>query len=211
MQSILITGTAEKTRQKALEIIKQNNISKFDVDTLESEKAVGIGDIRLLQKRVFLKPLKSEQKAVILEAFQGMTIDSQNAFLKLLEEPPNNTIIIVLVNSLDFLLPTILSRCNIITLKKYEKLEKEALEEYLKSLKAIQKGGNALKLAQDNAKSREEALKFLENLMLAAHENLENDKTLIKLFKNMQKTYTIIKTTNVSPRFALENLFLNPG
>lgn len=209
MQSILIIGTTEKTRGKALEIIKQNNISKFDVDTLETEKAVGIGDIRLLQKRVFLKPLKSEQKAVILEAFQGMTIDSQNAFLKLLEEPPNNTIIIVLTNSLDFLLPTILSRCNIITLEKYEKLEKEAFEEYLKSLKAIQKGGNALKLAQDNGKNREEALKFLENLMLAAHENLENDKTLIKLFKNMQKTYTIIKTTNVSPRFALENLFLN--
>lgn len=209
MQSILITGTTEKTRQKALEIIKQNNISKFDVDTLETEKAVGIGDIRLLQKRVFLKPLKSKQKAVILEAFQGMTIDSQNAFLKLLEEPPNNTIIIVLVNSLDFLLPTILSRCNIITLNKTERLEKEALEEYLKSLKAIQKGGNALKLAQDNGKTKEEALKFLENLMLAAHENLENDKTLIKLFKNMQKTYTIIKTTNVSPRFALENLFLN--
>ncbi|MCL5969889.1 MAG: hypothetical protein M1450_00085 [Patescibacteria group bacterium] len=209
MQSILITGTTEKTRGKALEIIKQNNISKFDVDTLETEKAVGIGDIRLLQKRVFLKPLKSKQKAVILEAFQGMTIDSQNTFSKVMILHLNNTIIIILVNSHDFLLPTILSRCNIITLEKYEKLEKEAIEEYLKSLKAIQKGGNALKLAQDNAKTREEALKFLENLMLAAQENLANDRTLIKLFKNMQKTYTIIKTTNVSPRFALENLFLN--
>ncbi|MEK7160071.1 MAG: hypothetical protein AAB702_01155, partial [Patescibacteria group bacterium] len=209
MQSILIVGTAKKVREKALEIIKENKISKFDTDIIETEKSVGIGDIRLLQKRIFLKPLKSEQKGVILEAFFGMTIDSQNAFLKLLEEPPNNTIIMVLVNSLDFLLPTILSRCNILTLEKSQKLEKESLEEYLKILKEIQKGEGLLKIAQDNGKNREEALKFLENLMLAAHENLENDKTLIKLFKNMQKTYTIIKTANVSPRFALENLFLN--
>lgn len=209
MQSILIIGTIEKTRQKALEIIKENKISKFDTDIIESQKSVGIGDIRLLQKSIFLKPIKSEQKGVILEAFLGMTIDSQNAFLKLLEEPPNNTIIIILVNSLDFLLATILSRCSILTLEKNVKLETKDLKDYLETLNMIQKGKGILKIAQDNGKSREEALKFLENLMLAAHENLDNDKTLIKPFKSMQKTYNIIKTANISPRFALENLFLN--
>nr|MBI5456088.1 hypothetical protein [Candidatus Levybacteria bacterium] len=161
MQSILIVGTIEETRKKALEIIKENKISKFDTDIIQTEKSVGIGDIRLLQKRIFLKPLKSEQKAVILKAFLGMTIDSQNAFLKVLEEPPVNTIIIILVDTLDFLLPTVLSRCSILTLKNNEKLEKKGSEEYLKILNMIQKGQGILKLAQDNGKSREEALKFL--------------------------------------------------
>lgn len=209
MQSVLIVGATEKTRQKALEIIKTNKISKFDVDIVKTEKAVGIGDIRLLQKRIFLKPIKSEKKGVILEAFFGATIESQNAFLKVLEEPPNNTIIIILVNSFDFLLPTVISRCSVLALEKSEKLEKESFDKYLKTLRLIQKGEGALKLAQDNGKSREEALAFLENLMFVAHENLEHDKFSGKIFKNMQKTYTIIKTTNVSPRFALENLFLN--
>lgn len=209
MQSILIVGTIEETKKKALEIIKENKISKFDTDIIETIKTLGIGEIRLLQKRIFLKPIKSEQKGVILEAFLGISIDSQNAFLKLLEEPPTNTIIIILVNSTDFLLPTILSRCNVINLKKTEKLKKENLDEYLKYLNMIQKGHGVLKLAQNFGKSREEALSFLENLIPVAHNDLENDKSLIKLLKNMQKTYTIIKTSNISPRFALENLFLN--
>lgn len=209
MQSVIIVGSTEKSRARALEIIKDNNISKFDIDTIETEKSVGIGEIRLLQKRIFLKPLKSEQKAVVLEAFWGMTIDSQNAFLKVLEEPPSNTIIIILVNSLDFLLPTVLSRCNLLNLEKDQKLEKENLEKYLKILNQIQKKEGLLKLAQDNGKNREEALNFLANLIFAAHQNLSNDTNLKIFIKKFQSTYTIIKTANVSPRFALENLFLN--
>lgn len=208
MQSILIVGTIEETRKKALEIVLENKISKFDIDTIETEKSIGIGDIRLLQKRIFLKPLESEQKAVILEAFFGMTIDSQNAFLKVLEEPPDNTIIIVLSNSTDFLLETILSRCSVLNLEKNNELETKNLEEFLKVINQIQKGQGILKFAQDNGKSREDALKFLENLIFAAHQN-HNENTNLKLIKKFQSTHTIIKTTNVNPRFALENLFLN--
>lgn len=209
MQSILIVGQLEKAKEKALEIIKENKISKFDTDRLQPEKSVGINDIRLLQKRVFLKPIKSEKKVVILEAFLGMTLESQNAFLKLLEEPPSSTIIIILVNSTEFLLPTIISRCNILVLEKKEKPDKDISDNYLKILNQIQNRESLLKIAQDNAKTREEALNFLENLMELTEENLQNDKSFALLLKNMQKTYTIIKTTNVSPRFALENLFLN--
>ena len=110
MQSILIVGTIEKTKEAAQKLCLENKISKFDVQTIETEKAVGIGDIRNLQKKLFLKPIKSETKAVILEAFLGMTLDSQNAFLKVLEEPPAHTIIIILAISLDFVLFPVLSR-----------------------------------------------------------------------------------------------------
>ena len=102
-QSVLIVGEKEKAREKALNIARENSISRFDIEIIETEKAVGIGDIRRLQKKIWLKPIKSEIKAVILEAFYGMTVESQNAFLKMLEEPPANTIVIILVSSLDFL------------------------------------------------------------------------------------------------------------
>jgi DNA polymerase-3 subunit delta' len=109
MQSILITGRDKQNlRQAAQKICAENKISRFDVEVIETEKTVGIGDIRKLQEKLFLKPIKSETKAVILEAFLGMTADSQNAFLKVLEEPPNDTIIMILTSSLDFVLPTVL-------------------------------------------------------------------------------------------------------
>ena len=209
MQSVLIVGSKEKTKEKALQVCGENKISKFDIDTIETEKALGILEIRLLQKRVFLKPIKSEKKAVILEVFSGMTLEAQNSFLKLLEEPPSNTIIIMLIEETDFLLPTVLSRCNILNLKIVKKLDGENIFQNLKVLKDFMQGKNALINAQENGKSREEALVFLEELILTAEKNLENEKKFEKAIKKMQKTYFIIKTTNISPRFALENLFLS--
>lgn len=217
MQSILIVGTIEKTKEAALKLCLENKISKFDVQTIETEKAVGIGDIRNLQKKLFLKPIKSETKAVILEAFLGMTLDSQNAFLKVLEEPPAHTIIIILATSLDFVLPTVLSRCSLIRLYETRKLSNEEIENNLKIISGLKKEGTsqALLIAQYDSKDREVALQFLENLIISAHDALENKNTelstkdLEKILKSLQKTYTTIKTTNVAVRFALENLFLN--
>jgi DNA polymerase III delta prime subunit len=217
MQSILIVGQIENVKEAAQKICKENNISRFDVEVIETEKAVGIGDIRNLQKKLFLKPIKSEKKAVILEAFLGMTIDSQNAFLKVLEEPPVSTIVMILARSLDFVLPTVLSRCNLLNLDKVRKLTNEEIEENIKIIIELKSGGygDALVIAQNNSKNKESALLFLEDLLISAHHVLERGnneipaKDLQKILKNLQKAYTLIKTTNVTPRFALENLFLN--
>lgn len=215
MQSILILGKKEETKEETEKIIKENKISKFDVDIIETEKSVGIGEIRSLQKRIFLKPGQSEQKAVVLEAFFGMTTESQNAFLKVLEEPPANTIIIILASSLDFFLPTVLSRCSLINLGKTKKLSEQDIAENFKILFDLKNNySKALVIAQDNSKDKETALQFLEAMIISVHDNLNNNKdfSLQKLgivLKDLQKTHTIIKTTNINTRFALENLFLN--
>lgn len=210
MQSILITSKdQENIRLAAKQICDENKISRFDVEIIPSEKTVGIGDIRKLQEKLFLKPMESEKKAVILEAFLGMTADSQNAFLKVLEEPPTDTIIMILTSSLDFVLPTVLSRCNLINLDKVKQLTNEEITGNLQLLTELKNGGasKALKVAQDNGKDREVALTFLEGLIISLHTKLEKEN--LQIFKGLQKTYTIIKTTNVAPRLALENLFLN--
>lgn len=43
---------------------------------------------------------------------EAMTTESSNSLLKMLEEPPANTLFILTTNHLDALLPTILSRCS---------------------------------------------------------------------------------------------------
>ena len=212
MQSLIIVGNnAQELKNKALEIAKENKISKFDVEIITTEKAVGIGDIRNLQKNLFLKPLEGHKKAVILESFYGATIEAQNAFLKVLEEPPLSTVILILSTSLDFFLPTVLSRCKIINLEKTKKLTKEEISQNLELLNSLEKNhiSNALVIAQNYSKDKETALDFLESLIISVHQNLGNDKKLGRVLKKLQKTHTIIKTTNVNVRFALENLFLN--
>jgi DNA polymerase III gamma/tau subunit len=210
MQSILITGKdTEKLREAARAICDENAVSRFDREIIVTEKTVGIGDIRKLSEKLFLKPLESVTKAVILEAFFGMTADSQNAFLKMLEEPPSDTIIMILTLSLDFVLPTVLSRCKLVSLDQVRKLTDEEIANNLKIISELKNGGasKALKIAQSYGKDRETALQFLEGLIISLHTNLETEN--LQILKSLQKTYNIIKTINVAPRFALENLFLS--
>lgn len=79
--------------------------------------SISIESVRELQKFLQLKTIGSQplRRAVIIEHAQTLSIEAQNAFLKLLEEPPADTLIILTVNSPRALLPTIISRVQTIT------------------------------------------------------------------------------------------------
>lgn len=78
---------------------------------------ISIDDIRALQKFLQLKTIgnKSLRRAVLIEYAQGLTIEAQNALLKLLEEPPSDTLLILTVDTPRSLLPTIVSRVQTVT------------------------------------------------------------------------------------------------
>jgi hypothetical protein len=77
---------------------------------------ISIDAIRELQHFLQLKTLgtKPLRRAVIIEHAEGLTIEAQNAFLKLLEEPPADTILVLTADNQRALLPTILSRLQVI-------------------------------------------------------------------------------------------------
>jgi replication-associated recombination protein RarA len=79
--------------------------------------SISIEMIRNLQKFLQLKTIGTAplRRAVIIEHAQALTTEAQNAFLKLLEEPPADTLMILTVDSPRSLLPTILSRTQVIT------------------------------------------------------------------------------------------------
>lgn len=79
-------------------------------------KALDIGvDVmrRFVIDRVGLTPIRGRAKVFIIREADRATVQAQNALLKTLEEPPGNTVIILLVTILDRLLPTTLSRCQL--------------------------------------------------------------------------------------------------
>jgi DNA polymerase-3 subunit delta' len=128
MQSFIILGKDKEKINKEAEMLYQNEeVSKFDIYEFEGEKAIGIADVRNINAKVFLRPAHGNKKAVIVKAFLGMTIDSQNAFLKTLEEPPDSTIIIIEAFE-NLFLPTILSRCKLIQTDREIRLQKEDRE-----------------------------------------------------------------------------------
>ena len=75
------------------------------------ERQIRIEEIRLIDEVLSLKPFEGRKKAVIVDDAESMNISAANAFLKTLEEPPGESVII-LVSSRPELLPgTIRSRC----------------------------------------------------------------------------------------------------
>jgi DNA polymerase III delta prime subunit len=214
MHSFLIASkNKDFLMKKTKEICDEKQIDKFDISLLESEKQIGIADVKNIQAKAYLRPIKSKEKAIIILGFLGITTEAQNALLKLLEEPPNNTIILLLVETVDSVLPTIRSRCKIIELHKKTDDEHENFEEYLKLLRAIEKAGvgERLKFAQDYSKDKNQVIQTVEKMVLSLrNELLKNPNTeLTKQIKTLQKTYFAIKNTNVNLRLALENLLLN--
>jgi DNA polymerase-3 subunit delta' len=79
--------------------------------------SISIEKIRELQKFLQLKTAGSEplRRALVIEHAEALTTEAQNAYLKLLEEPPADTLMVLTAGSPRSLLPTIMSRLQIIT------------------------------------------------------------------------------------------------
>ncbi len=76
-----------------------------------------IDAIRELQRHLNLSAHEARYKVAILKRFDAATTGAANAFLKTLEEPPENVVLLLTANDADTLLPTISSRCRTVNLR----------------------------------------------------------------------------------------------
>ncbi|MBU50445.1 MAG: DNA polymerase III subunit delta' [Deltaproteobacteria bacterium] len=83
-----------------------------DVWSIAPEKnTIKIQQIRHMQRMVRFPPNEAKMRVVIVDGVESMNIESSNAFLKILEEPPPDNLFVLLGESSSRLLPTIISRC----------------------------------------------------------------------------------------------------
>lgn len=212
MQSFLvISKNKEMAREYTKNFAGENKISEIDIYTLETEKQLGISEVRKLSEKIFLKPIQGEEKIIAVEAFLGATVEAQNAFLKVLEEPPLSTYIFILASE-NYFLPTINSRTKLIELDRGISLNNEDERNYSSVLESIKTEGIGyrLKLAEDLSKDKNETLLFLEKFIVYLRDRMikKEAKDFKMLIEVTNKYYKEIKESNVNLRLALENLFL---
>jgi DNA polymerase-3 subunit delta' len=73
---------------------------------------IRVDEIRTIEGRLSLAPYEGRMKVVIVDDADTMNQSAANAFLKTLEEPPPQSLIILISSSPDMLLETIRSRCS---------------------------------------------------------------------------------------------------
>ena len=115
--------------------IRRKSENPFHKIRVPNASRILIQSIRALRRKLYLKTQSSGRKVVLVydaHLLNSGMGEAANAFLKILEEPPTNTTIILVTDHMELLLPTILSRCQKIN---FPKLNNKYLEDWCRANK----------------------------------------------------------------------------
>ena len=91
--------------------------SHADVEIVRTQKlSLGVDDVRELVRRAALTPVGDRWQILIVEDADRLTEQANNALLKAIEEPGSRTVWMLCAPTVEDLLPTIRSRCRLVTL-----------------------------------------------------------------------------------------------
>jgi len=166
----------------------ENKIFELSTKTLSEAlilKESGIDSVREIKKFLWQKPVNSKKRIVIINDADALTTEAQNAILKITEEPPEHSLIILIVNNTDNVLPPILSRLQKIY---FSRINKKEISNYLVTQLGVKKdiaekvgemamgrAGRAVNLVNNNFSDIENSVdKFLKSSDYARSQFIKN-------------------------------------
>lgn len=165
----------KRTIRVILEEISRKAADPYHKILIPRAQVIKINSIREVIHENSLSLYKKGYRVVIITQAEQLGIESANAVLKVLEEPAPHTIFILTTSKKNMLLPTILSRCQIIRfdlLKEdeivFSLMQRENINEAEARLKARLASGSLSKaielLGADTLRMREESLEILREV-----------------------------------------------
>ncbi|MBR6510159.1 MAG: DNA polymerase III subunit delta' [Clostridia bacterium] len=102
-------------------LIKSNNHPDVSViKPAENKKFITVDQVREIIEQAVIKPNTAKGKVFIIDPADNMNPQAQNALLKILEEPPENTYFILIAENKSALLETVISRSVVLSLTSVE-------------------------------------------------------------------------------------------
>lgn len=131
---------------------------------------IGVEETERLFKSLSLKAYLGKNKVCVFWGLERLNIQAANKLLKLIEEPPKNTYFILVIEDADALLPTIKSRCQLLSLPPLRPSDiKQALlamqVEEIQANEISQNAGGSLQWAKQQVLQEEET-KEMEALLI---------------------------------------------
>ena len=107
---------------------KIENNQHPDVHIISGEESqVKIEAVRQLKKEMSLRPYEGEYKVFIIDNAHTLTPEASNCLLKILEEPPKKSLLILITDKPGLLFKTVISRCKVIKFLPLQRQELEAI------------------------------------------------------------------------------------
>lgn len=189
MRSFLIVSPDEKkTKEKIVSLANENQakILNFELKTISQSREL---------KRI-IKLSYQNKLAIVIERVEKASLPALNSILKDIEEARENIIFILTAKSVKSVIPTIVSRCQIVKIKTEKK---DNIPTDYSSFISQKMGLNFLQI--NKIKKREEALEFLGNLIQFCRKDIrqkpKNPKTLRCLIYSSQALSAIRSNGNI--------------
>lgn len=204
---IIVSKNREERDSEIWKILQESQIKPNNPDlfVLEDEK-IGIALIKQLINHLSTKPFGQTAKSAIIFNGNNISPDAQNALLKTLEEPPGESVILIGVDSETKLLPTVLSRCLVISYQPltFSNQPKFGLDQLLNA--SVEERFEMIEKTTDKEK-------FLDDLTQSYRERLQSPDVLSQHTPGVEFLEDLLnaqiwKESNVNIRTILEYLML---
>jgi DNA polymerase-3 subunit delta' len=151
------------------------------LDIENKQGKIGNDDVESLINKISLKSFEGGWKVAIIWMVEKMNLTATNKLLKLIEEPPINTVFLFVCESKNSLADTLVSRCQTSTLSP---LKKEAVELYLKN-----KGVEGLKAKNSAINSSGN----LRQALISVYNNDQNQQFELWFLKWVRTAFNVKK------------------
>lgn len=136
----------------------------FVLKPLEDKVSISIDQVHRLHDSLSLSPVMGEQKVILIHPAHALTIPAQQAILKMVEEPPSRVLFLLVTHTPSVLLPTILSRCRIVSLHERGESTKLSLVREV-GWNHPTNHADAIKLSDEHGAKKETALSFINQVI----------------------------------------------
>lgn len=168
---------------------------------------VKIKQVRDLTTQLSYQTYKADTiRVVFIWQLESASVAAQNALLKTLEEPPANTLLLLICADTHQVLPTILSRCQLVP---YQPTVQTAQSDFEFDLTQINESYSAAIELADHYKDKTAAVQFTRNLISFIHHHPQYPTPqLVHLLKRLLQAQTELNQ-NINPKLVLESVFFS--
>lgn len=204
-------GSGKETvlKELAADILGKNPVGRlFEILPEPDKDSIGIDAIRELKLSLRLK--SNDQRVILINQAQKLTLEAQNSILKLLEDTPKNTHFLISVNDSKDLLETIISRA---VVWQFVSPSADQIKEYFSSFsenslnKAIAISGNRVGLIhallnQENEHPLIQAIDLAKSILASNH--FERLIMVDSLHKDTKQTLLVLEALGLVAKSAME-------
>lgn len=217
MRSIVLVGQLEHQLDYLQKVKEKEQIEDYNV--VDFAEKVVVDTAREIKRVLSYKISGSEKKIIVVRS--EITIEAQNALLKTLEELPDNADVFFFVGTVESLLPTILSRSNVVVLQsRPEESKNNLVTQTLKD--ALLEKSLPYPLVVVDQLSDDFTLVTIDDVIFSlreilldevsnVHNNSEGIHRIYNVLSRLQGFYPLLNNNNINVRLTLEQALQTPS